>query len=137
MRFNIYLITIFTSLFCSCATKEYKAAEQVCIRQGYQNFPENFKEVVVSEDYYEQVPTGEYNCTAKTTGSYDFYGATLQENKQTDSNCKPVTKGKWLTRQVNKVIDTNEKDRNSWVDQCTVNSCFKTFGNSECKPTSK
>lgn len=136
-KINYLMVVATLFLFMACSTQEYRHAEQSCTNVSYQKYPQELKQVMKKEGRMVTVPTGEFNCTSDTSSTFNTYGGnTLYGNKNTNTNCKPVTKQEWVTEEVLRTVDVNQDQRNDWVTQCTASVCLSKYGNRDCEQNS-
>ena len=105
------------ALLTSCATAEYKQAENGCRAKFMTQIPARFEQEMYNQSQTRQVPTGQTTCTG--------YGNTV--------NCQQVMRTEYYTVPAVRTVDRNASMRNSLIRSCTQTLCSQQYGNLECK----
>lgn len=112
---NFHLLTyIFAILLLlpSCATKEFRQAEQECSVVSFQYYPPNYQRMLVTRTYWEYIPVG-YHCHHR--------------------HCHMQTMPVLQYYQVWEDVDVNTEARDSYIVYCTEEVCKQRYGNAKCE----
>jgi hypothetical protein len=117
-----YLMSmLFLVLLTSCSTPEYKQAEAGCSKIGYSKFPVSVQKYSCQRMRYIDVPTGETVCTTGVE-----FGKIVER-------CKKITERQSEWYDSTCTGDVNIDTRRDWINNCTRQACFQTYGNVSCK----
>jgi len=109
----------------ACATEQWKAAEAQCHRQALPIFP-----VATEQRWVHELQPVPFMQRCVQVSYKDKDGKTLVRN---ECNLMPLMAMPRL-----ETIDLNQKARNDYVRSCAQQSCFVSYGNTDCKlPTSE
>jgi hypothetical protein len=106
--------------FAGCATDQWKAAEAQCHLQALPIFP-----VATEQRWVHELPPIPFMHKCVQVSYKDKDGKNLVRN---ECNLMPLMA---MTRL--ETIDLNQKARNDYVRSCAQQSCFQSYGNTECK----
>jgi len=116
---------IFLLGLSACATEQWKAAEAQCHRQALPIFP-----VATEQRWVHELQPVPFMQRCVQVSYKDKDGKTLVRN---ECNLMPLMAMPRL-----ETIDLNQKARNDYVRSCAQQSCFVSYGNTDCKlPTSE
>lgn len=109
-------------------------AKKSCEPSSYDKHPENVQAITSREGHYVEQNTGEFNCETRSNGNYNYYGgSTVYSNRNSNTNCKPVTKKVWVNELVTRNVDLNEARRKEWIEKCAKEYCLENYDNEDCK----
>jgi hypothetical protein len=110
----------------SCASPEWRQANNNCSARLYNEIPPSFTQVVVQKTRLISVPNGNVTChTFGSTFGYGYSGTT---------NCTQGTHLESIPYTDVETIDLNQARRDSAIQSCTANACVQQYGNADCKP---
>jgi hypothetical protein len=104
----------------ACATEQWKAAEAQCHRQALPIFP-----VATEQRWVHELQPVPFMQRCVQVSYKDKDGKTLVRN---ECNLMPLMAMPRL-----ETIDLNQKARNDYVRSCAQQSCFVSYGNTDCK----
>jgi hypothetical protein len=111
---------IFLLGLSACATEQWKAAEAQCHRQALPIFP-----VATEQRWVHELQPVPFMQRCVQVSYKDKDGKTLVRN---ECNVMPLMAMPRL-----ETIDLNQKARNDYVRSCAQQSCFVSYGNTDCK----
>jgi hypothetical protein len=111
---------IFLLGLSACATEQWKAAEAQCHRQALPIFP-----VATEQRWVHELQPVPFMQRCVQVSYKDKDGKTLVRN---ECNLMPLMAMPRL-----ETIDLNQKARNDYVHSCAQQSCFVSYGNTDCK----
>ena len=111
---------IFLVGLSACATEQWKAAEAQCHRQALPIFP-----VATEQRWVHELQPVPFMQRCVQVSYKDKDGKTLVRN---ECNLMPLMAMPRL-----ETIDLNQKARNDYVRSCAQQSCFVSYGNTDCK----
>jgi hypothetical protein len=111
---------IFLLGLSACATEQWKAAEAQCHRQALPIFP-----VATEQRWVHELQPVPFMQRCVQVSYKDKDGKTLVRN---ECNLMPLMAMPRL-----ETIDLNQKARNDYVRSCAQQSCFVSYGNTDCK----
>ena len=111
---------IFLLGLSACATEQWKAAEAQCHRQALPIFP-----VATEQRWVHELQPVPFMQRCVQVSYKDKDGKTLVRN---ECNLMPLIAMPRL-----ETIDLNQKARNDYVRSCAQQSCFVSYGNTDCK----
>ena len=111
---------IFLLGLSACATEQWKAAEAQCHRQALPFFP-----VATEQRWVHELQPVPFMQRCVQVSYKDKDGKTLVRN---ECNLMPLMAMPRL-----ETIDLNQKARNDYVRSCAQQSCFVSYGNTDCK----
>jgi hypothetical protein len=111
---------IFLLGLSACATDQWKAAEAQCLVQALPIFP-----VATEQRWVHELPPMPFMQKCVQVSYKDKDGKTLL---RTDCRMVPLMAMPRL-----ETIDLNQKTRDVYVRSCALQSCFQTYGNTECQ----
>ena len=111
---------IFLLGLSACATEQWKAAEAQCHRQALPIFP-----VATEQRWVHELQPVPFMQRCVQVSYKDKDGKTLVRN---ECNLMPLMAMPRLD-----TIDLNQKARNDYVRSCAQQSCFVSYGNTDCK----
>ena len=111
---------IFLLGLSACATEQWKAAEAQCHRQALPIFP-----VATEQRWVHELPPMPFMQKCVQVSYKDKDGKTLL---RTECSMVPMMAMPRL-----ETIDLNQKARNDYVRSCAQQSCFVSYGNTDCK----
>jgi hypothetical protein len=111
---------IFLLGLSACATEQWKAAEGQCHRQALPIFP-----VATEQRWVHELQPVPFMQRCVQVSYKDKDGKTLVRN---ECNLMPLMAMPRL-----ETIDLNQKARNDYVRSCAQQSCFVSYGNTDCK----
>jgi len=117
VRFQFLALLVLTA----CATEQWKVAEAQCMMQAMPIFP-----VATEQRWVHELPPMPFMQKCVQVSYKDNDGKTLS---RTDCRMVPVMAMSRL-----ETIDLNQKARNDYVRSCAQQSCFVSYGNTDCKP---
>jgi hypothetical protein len=103
-----------------CATEQWKAAEAQCMMQAMPIFP-----VATEQRWVHELPPMPFMQKCVQVSYKDKDGKTLL---RTECSMVPMMAMPRL-----ETIDLNQKARNDYVRSCAQQSCFVSYGNTDCK----
>jgi len=116
---------IFLLGLSACATEQWKMAEAQCHMQALPIFP-----VATEQRWVHELPPMPFIQKCVQVSYKDKDGKNLVRN---ECNLMPLMAMPRL-----ETIDLNQKARNDYVRSCAQQSCFVSYGNTDCKlPTSE
>lgn len=120
-RFLLFSL-IAAAALAGCTTPQYDLAREQCRRDAATKFPPNLQNKVVQNSRLVEVPDGTSSCT------------TTQERNQMYTTCRQGTK--YVRDYYNEtiVVDLNERQRDQFINNCTVRFCINRYGNPQCEP---
>ncbi len=104
----------------ACASDQWKAAEAQCHLQALPIFP-----VATEQRWIQELPSLPMMQRCVQTSYKDKDG---KEHVRSECSMTPLIAMPHL-----ETIDLNQKARNDYVRSCAQQSCFQTYGNTECK----
>jgi hypothetical protein len=107
----------------ACASDQWKAAEAQCHLQAMPLFP-----VVNERRWVNELPAVPPMQKCMQLNYKDKDG-----NDRVRTECAPVP---IMALPRLETFDLNQRARNDYVRSCTLQSCFASYGNTECKPAS-
>ena len=111
---------IFLLGLSACATEQWKAAEAQCHRQALPIFP-----VATEQRWVHELQPVPFMQRCVQVSYKDKDGKTLVRNE-----CNLMT---LMAIPRLETIDLNQKARNDYVRSCAQQSCFVSYGNTDCK----
>ena len=111
---------IFLLSLSACATDQWRATEAQCLIQAMPIFP-----VATEQRWVHELPPMPFMQRCAQVSYKDKDGKTLV---RTECNLVPLMAIPRL-----ETIDLNQKARDVYVRSCAQQSCFQTYGNTECK----
>jgi hypothetical protein len=111
---------IFLLGLSACATEQWKAAEAQCHRQALPIFP-----VATEQRWVHELQPVPFMQRCVQVSYKDKDGKTFVRN---ECNLMPLMAMPRL-----ETIDLNQKARNDYVRSCAQQSCFVSYGNTDCK----
>lgn len=108
-------------LITGCATPEYKSAQNECSYDAYRNYPIMNVSSVVTLFREVRVPTGQTNCSTQYMGNF------------ANTQCTQIMRSEYVPYQQSIVRDVNAGNRSSAINTCAAQTCFRRFGNVDCK----
>ena len=111
---------IFLLGLSACATDQWKAAEAQCLMQALPIFP-----VATEQRWVHELPPMPFMQKCVQVSYKDKDGKTLF---RTECSMVPMMAMSRL-----ETIDLNQKARNDYVRSCAQQSCFVSYGNTDCK----
>jgi hypothetical protein len=103
-----------------CATEQWKVAEAQCMMQAMPIFP-----VATEQRWVHELPPMPFMQKCVQVGYKDKDGKPLL---RTECSMVPMMAMPRL-----ETIDLNQKARNDYVRSCAQQSCFVSYGNTDCK----
>jgi len=116
VRFQLFFLLTLSA----CATEQWKAAEAQCHMAALQIFPVATEQRWVHE--LQPVPLMQ-RCVMVNYKDKDG-----KDHVRQDCSLPPL-----MAMSRFETIDLNLKGRNDYVRSCAQQSCFQTYGNTECK----
>jgi len=116
VRFQLIALLALTA----CATEQWKAAEAQCMMQAMPIFP-----VATEQRWVHELPPMPFMQKCVQVSYKDKDGKTLF---RTECSMVPLMAMSRL-----ETIDLNQKARNDYVRSCAQQSCFVSYGNTDCK----
>lgn len=104
----------------ACATDQWRATEAQCLMQAMPIFP-----VATEQRWVHELPPMPFMNRCVQITSKDKDG---KSQVRTECSMVPLMATTRL-----ETIDLNQKARNDYVRSCAQQSCFQTYGNTECK----
>ena len=104
----------------ACATEQYKAAEAQCTMAALQIFP-----VATEQRWVYELPPVPFMNKCRQIFYKDKDG---KDQVRSECNMVPLMAVPRL-----ETIDLNLRGRNDYVRSCAQQSCFQTYGNTDCK----
>lgn len=111
---------IFLLALSACATDQWRATEAQCLMQAMPIFP-----VATEQRWVHDLPPVPFMNRCVQITSKDKDG---KNQVRTECSMVPMMATTRL-----ETIDLNQKARNDYVRSCAQQSCFQTYGNTECK----
>jgi hypothetical protein len=115
------LLTCFLVSAVGCATQEFRNAQNECSYEAFMQYPVNNVTSMVNMTRSIQVPSGQTNCQTYYIGN------------MAQTSCTQVMRTELIPYQQMVVRDTNSSPRQAAIDSCAQNTCYRKFGNGECK----
>ena len=103
-----------------CANEQWKVAEAQCMMQAMPIFP-----VATEQRWVHELPPVPFKQKCVQVSYKDKDGKTLF---RTECSMVPLMAMPRL-----ETIDLNQKARNDYVRSCAQQSCFVSYGNTDCK----
>jgi hypothetical protein len=116
VRFQFIALLALTA----CATEQWKVAEAQCMMQAMPIFP-----VATEQRWVHELPPMPFMQKCVQVSYKDKDGKTLF---RTECSMVPMMAMPRL-----ETIDLNQKARNVYVRSCAQQSCFVSYGNTDCK----
>lgn len=117
VRFQLFFLLALSA----CATDQWRAAEAQCLMQAMPIFP-----VATEQRWVHELPPMPFMQKCVQVSYKDKDGKTLL---RTECSMVPLMAMSRL-----ETIDLNQKARNDYVRSCAQQSCFVSYGNTDCKP---
>ena len=111
---------IFLLALSACATDQWRATEAQCLMQAMPIFP-----VATEQRWVHELPPMPFMQKCVQVSYKDKDGKTLL---RTECSMVPMMAMPRL-----ETIDLNQKARNDYVRSCAQQSCFVSYGNTDCK----
>ena len=111
---------IFLLALSACATDQWRATEAQCLMQAMPIFP-----VATEQRWVHELPPMPFMQRCAQVSYKDKDGKTLF---RTECSMVPLMAIPRL-----ETIDLNQKARNDYVRSCAQQSCFVSYGNTDCK----
>ena len=111
---------IFLLGLSACATDQWKAAEAQCLVQALPIFP-----VATEQRWVHELQPVTFMQRCVQVSYKDKDG---KDRVRNECNLMPLMAMPRL-----ETIDLNQKARNEYVRSCAQQSCFQTYGNTDCK----
>jgi len=111
---------IFLLALSACATDQWRATEAQCLMQAMPIFP-----VATEQRWVHELPPMPFMQKCAQVSYKDKDGKTLF---RTECSMVPLMAIPRL-----ETIDLNQKARNDYVRSCAQQSCFVSYGNTDCK----
>ena len=118
---NFFLPIVLSFLVASCATPEFKMAENECTIIAFQQYPRAIARVLTQRTDWVEVYDGSMHCEIRHHKGRDF------------QHCFPGTTMVAQTTPVYEDVDLNTAPRNAYIENCTAQKCLAQYGNVECK----
>ena len=117
---------IFLLGLSACATEQWKAAEAQCHRQALPIFP-----VATEQRWVHELQPVPFMQRCVQVSYKDKDGKTLVRNECNLMPLMPLMPLMAMPRL--ETVDLNQKTRNDYVRSCAQQSCFQTYGNTNCQ----
>lgn len=116
VRFQLFALLALSA----CASDQWKAAEAQCQMQAMPIFP-----VATEQRWVQELPAVPFMQRCVPVSYKDKDG---KDHIRNECNLMPLMAMPRLA-----TIDLNQKARNDYVRSCAQQSCFVSYGNTECK----
>ena len=117
VRFQLIFLCL---ALAGCATEQYKAAEAQCTMAALQIFP-----VATEQRWVYELPPVPFMNKCRQIFYKDKDG---KDKVRSECTLVPLMAIPRL-----ETIDLNLRGRNDYVRSCAQQSCFETYGNTDCK----
>lgn len=112
----IFALGLAVASLTACGTPEQQQTRALCTAEWMEKIPPKTELRLVTNRYYELVPTGKSICV--TEGN--------------TTTCQDEMKRDWIERQEIEEVDLNGPERAAQIKACTLKQCLANYGNAEC-----
>ena len=118
--FGVKFQFIFLLALSACATDQWRASEAQCLMQAMPIFP-----VATEQRWVHELPPMPFMQRCVLVNYKDNDGKDRVRNECSLSPFMAMSRFE--------TIDLNQKARNDYVRSCAQQSCFQTYGNTDCR----